>query len=45
MNMKDYEIKITVSNASNEFRSTVYALLNKLAIEYPDNFSYETLEK
>lgn len=43
--MKDYEIKINVTNASNEFRSSLYAMLNKLAIDYPDNFSYMTVEK
>lgn len=40
-----YSIQIDITNASNEYKATLYRVLNEMSFEAQGVFSYHTLEK
>lgn len=39
---KNYTITLNVKDADNAFIGAIYRLLNRLALDYPDNIEYKT---
>lgn len=44
-NTQNYSIQIDIKDATPEFRAFIYRILNHLSLQYPESFTYKTLEQ